>query len=413
LPKEGGSGEGKVLSFGHNFRYRWKHLDDVTVRVIAYDTHAHRWDFERRPELRAHPEEAPDEEGRPQKLSKVRAMLGYVVADKDGRNPSMGGAGRADKERLNLLADPFDRLAGRVSFNVALERVSRAQANTDDRFVQGAAGAYVFLHPMSTGKTSSFGTYVPGNERSWGDGLAHSDDDQQIWVQNGTALFACRKFYAHQGYDENGGEIALPQHHFDLVSLLQQPNRAGLTATSEVDLEKFLPSDQARLSAGISRAGTEFGCTVRFKDLRSWELAALVAVLEPGRLARVWKEHGRPVNGNWFANKLGGGRALGLGSVQISIDRALRWSQAGRGDDAILDGAALDKLLTKLLKDQLDPQVVSAWLDAHRVDRGDERRPYLLHRSECDPVPETATGFNHRWRKKHSKLTRTDGLVRP
>lgn len=413
--QQGDGGQARIISFGHNFRYRWRHLDGIASRAIAFDTARGEWVFERRPELRAHPDEGPGPDGRPAKLTGTRALLGYVV---DGHNTSFGGADPQLVERLLALKDPFDRMAGRISCNFAMERLKPGET-TAERFVTGAHTPFVFLHPTLSPKPSSFRTYVPRQGRvgqpasSWGDGLLETPD--AVVVQNGTQLFAGRKFFAHQGrWNAASGLLDLGRHHFDLVHLL---NMNGATAHARDDIRKFILSDQASIACGVVNPGREFGWTVRFKDLRRHELAALLAVLEPGRLAESVRSvtQGMRVSraaaptGASFAVKLGHGRALGLGSVRIAVDRILYWSQRRGEKDKEPTRPEVEELLCKHLLPRLDDDVTAAWLGAMRVDREDERRPYLLHRNAAGQQ-ESALSFNSEWRKQHLQASRHRGI---
>lgn len=377
-------GNDRVISFGHNFRYRWRQLNGVTDLVTHFDAGNGRWTTTRRPELSPHADERAGANGRPEKLTAVRNMFGYVV---DARNKAL-------RDAQPSLADPFDRMAGRLSFNFALERVKGGETD-EDRF-DGWPEPWLFLHPTVEPKPQFDRSYVPGAGCGWGGGLLV--DGGKVHVQGWTPNFAGRKFFLHQGsYDATTGLVTLPPEHYDLRDLMANP---GKTAHTRWDLLRFVWSDQAQIARHVSAPGRQFGFTLRFKSLRGHELAAVAAVLSPdllaqaiherrsdgsSRVVRRMKRHvGTDAEAYAFANKLGHGRALGLGSVRIEIDSALRWpSKAGDSVQAI-DREQLKTLIwTELLEvPRLDLDILYHWLRVLKLNPERTAKPYLLKHDE-------------------------------
>lgn len=378
LPQNGSAG--RVISFGHNFYYRWKSLDTVTTVAKGFDGAG--WKSEPRPETTAHPKEAPAHDGGPPAaLSTVRGMHGYVV-------PSTGTGGESVESfgALARLKDPFSRLAGRVSFNIAMERVADGDVE-GKRFVKD--GGYVFLHPTGEPKPSFAPTHLPGSPASWGGGVLRvmKNGVECFLLQDGGAVFAGRKFYPHQLTWNNGKYAALPSMHYDLDALLREVPSENIGRAWE--LKTLLWGDQAPIAKRLSKAGRSFGFTVRFKALREWELAALAATLDPRLLIRTIAKtpankftqakayltqmgQGRALG---LGHKLGYGRAMGLGSVQIHIDDCISWS------GPCAEGAEPDfeSLIGIGLLPRLDDATTTQWLRVHQLAPDRPVRPYLLH----------------------------------
>lgn len=400
LPASGRPGQ--VISFGHNFRYRWKHLDSVTTIAVAFD--GSHWTAQRRPEISAHPDEKPeapppgakDEPQPPAALSAQRNLFGYVVVAPASALENHYGA-------LSTLRDPFNRLAGRVSFNIGMERL---KAGDDDktRFVNHDSGGFLFLHPAVSPKPSFSRSYVPGRGRTWGDGVALNPlggANQVYALQNGTRAFAGRKFFPHQFAWE--GRLILKRYHYDLIALLQAAEAANSpTACSRAELVQFLWSTQSAVAAYVSRPGREFGFTVRFKDLRAWELAALAVTLSPATLVtailkdtnpgllnssrqhllgRVNSLQGSRAPLHSLGHKLGRGKAMGMGSVQIAIDECPLWRKPA-GTPEKLERDDLSAMVRKHLLSRLDDASTVQWLKVHQIlpERVVGPYPYLLHR---------------------------------
>lgn len=392
-----GGGKGQVISFGHNFRYRWRHLDTPLTRAARFD--GNRWVTEPRPEVAAHADEGPASAsggtaGPPDKLTAVRNLLGYVVTAKAGTSPSAFG-------RLSQLRDPFNRMAGRVSFNMAIEWDE--EDPPEQRFVNGGAGkAMTFLHPTASPKASFSRAYVPGASTSWGDGIVREEaNGLTIYrLQNGATRLAGRKFYLHQGKLLPNGLLEVPAEHYDLGRLVAKAGADGRVAKCAFgrwDLVQQLWNQQSAVAFRISREGRRFGFAVRFKDLRRHELAAVVAVLQPEYLAQAIVEHaserlplareyacshlpdasGRPC----FGHKVGHGRALGMGSVRIQIDAARL-----RSGDAPLGKKNLQEIIGSLLP-RLHDESALQWLKVHSLHPYRVARPYLLHRDATE-VPK-------------------------
>lgn len=369
----------RVVSFGRNFRYRWRHLDSITERAIEYDDVTKAFRFEVRPEMKPHAREVAAADGRPAALTAVRNMFGYVVDAKRAKEatppPAPAGPEQRAKPRPGLqperpdLADPFNRMAGRVSFNFAMERLQPGET-AEQRFVNAAQQALVFLHPTAAPKPQFARAYVPGGSKTWGEGLLRQGG--KLLVQGGTRHFAGRKFYPPQGYDPQLRRFNLPAYHYDLLALRQAGGQ--VTALNNDELTEQLVGNQAAVARWVSAAGRSFGFTVRFKQLRGYELAALVAALEPQRLATAGGEgafqHG-------FALKLGHGRALGMGTVAVSIDSGVRWPSKLGDASSPIDLQHLDGLIKGGLVPKTDPSIRRQWLSVLSRNPGRTLRPYM------------------------------------
>jgi CRISPR-associated protein (TIGR03986 family) len=288
--------DSKVVSCGHHFRYRW-----------AYSSSIREQNGEPRACLRPHvDEQARTSDGAPTRLTGARLLFGYV---RDDKNPIGQGV--------------FERLAGRIAINHAV-----------------SVGVPCYLGDEKTGYCIPLKILGQPKPSAWEFYLRQPDDTKKPLKTYGDlpddpgGELAGRKFYRHQK----------GTHEADI----------------KADTDEIISSDQATLARFISQPGTRFRFAIRFARLRPWELGALLAVLEPHRLAPEGKPHD-------YAHKLGLGRPLGMGSVRISRS-ALRIRR--ENETAFLDDPALDTTLGEVmdtLRKKLDQGVVEDWLDAHRM----------------------------------------------
>jgi CRISPR-associated protein (TIGR03986 family) len=369
----------RVCSIGHNFLYRWAYTG--TVRTIE----------PRQPRPEVTPlaaEREVDEAGRPRRLSGARLLFGYVASD--GCHEPASGIGR----------DAHRQLAGRLAFNAAVEQVAPG-VTPALRFLRPEAGFTVPLKILGMPRPSAVEAYVdqsrlatrsngPGGDRgtlvTYGDVPGERSGDL-----NG------RKFYLHQ-----------PDARTD-----------ALVYTDKAQI----PSDQAMLARYVSVPGATFRATLRFRDLRPWELGAVLAALEPERVFRAWDAVGRvPTGEPWddiethvkadgadplFASKLGHGRPIGMGSVRIAVDGVSLVGDDGGlatapGDRVNEIAAAFTHGDERLLA--LDGRTVLAWLDVHRY-RGRTRTPYPT--ASDKGRPPTIYDYHTGHRRAHASGRRT------
>lgn len=186
-----------------------------------------------------------------------------------------------------------------------------------------------------------------------------------------------------------GGELAGRKYY------PHQPGIQTVEQIQETDLT-IIQSKQSTLARFICKPDTEFKFTLHFARLREWELGALLAVLEPYRLA----ENGKP-NENDYAHKLGLGRPLGMGSVEIKIDtiRIRQENEIYLQEKQAADfQSAIDKLKTKLVKNE----ALEDWLAMHCYDtKNTQRRAY--------PTPgagQTIYAWHSQIRRDYAKIRR-------
>lgn len=332
----------KVVSCGHHFRYRW-----------AYTSSVRKQDKQLRPcltplrdeETQANTGGSPDQP--PQALSGARLLFGYVRNDET--NPIGKGV--------------YERLAGRIAINHAIsDKIPRFLGSPD-------CGYCVPLKILGQPKPSAWEFYLQ-QPKDPGEALNTYGD---LPGDAGGAL-AGRKYYRHQ----------IPTSLEDIK------------ATDPVTID----SEQATLARFICQPGTRFRFTLRFARLRPWELGALLAVLEPHRLASENTADG-------YAHKLGLGRPLGMGSVRI-LRQALRLRQE-RETTFMHDVAAQDEVLDNAMQalgSRLNDARRQQWLDAHRVVT-DQRLGYPLADAKVDGQNvRTVYAWHTKIRKEYSKLRR-------
>jgi len=240
-----------------------------------------------RPELEKHASEVAGEDGAPQSLTAARLFFGYAL---DGKHP----------EESEIARGNFTRLAGRISFNTAVEDSMDEDSmdkSMERRFVNG--GKEIHLRVLGMPRPSAVEFYLeqpdlPKRLVTYGDEL--NDPGGKI---------AGRKFYRHQPD---------ARHKNSLYTPTVEESRDA-TVRERGTCVRYLSAPDSR-----------FRCTLRFDSLRTWELGALLVALDPVRLERLF---GLTSNPSGYAHKLGYGKPLGLGSVCVKIDDA-RW----REDDA-------------------------------------------------------------------------------
>lgn len=256
-----------VVSMGHHFQYRWAYTSSIQRKNCLFDVHA-----PLRPELSLNPEEIAGNEGAPKRLSGARLLFGYAL---EGQNV----------EHQALATGNFKRMAGRISFNTAIE--IPGDKPMIERFAK--EGKPVRLRILGMPRPSAVEFYLKQNQlpkklRTYGEQSGDEGGD-----------LAGRKYYRHQ-------PDAVPY----------SPGEAGNDQNTE---------DRGTLVHYLSRENSEFRCTLRFDSLRLWELGALFAALEPQRLE---ESFGIPPYPDGYAYKLGYGKPLGLGSIRLCIKNA-RW----------------------------------------------------------------------------------------
>jgi hypothetical protein len=277
----------------------------------------------------------------PQALSGLRLLFGYVRDDKT--TPIGNGS--------------FKRLAGRIAINHA---VSEGMPESLD----GMNGEGIPLRPLGEPRASAVEFYLkpePGKPlATYGD--LPDDDGGEL---------AGRKFYPHQ----------------------------PATGLSDIQAERDdeVRSEHGTLARWICVTGTRFKFAIRFARLRRWELGALLAALEPRRLAPAGDTER-------YAHKLGLGRPLGMGSVAVQIDRLNVRSETATAlgpPDGALESVAIEELSQKLVSAGAGDDHVASWLEMHAfVDRG--RLDYPRGGDENEIF-----GWHTELRREYSRLRRT------
>jgi CRISPR-associated protein (TIGR03986 family) len=301
---------GQITSFGHHYYYRWRYVD--TIRTHNTDV---------RDILKPLPSEIvetndPVKSVPPSHLSAARLLFGYTSHRETDIFKQDGTA--------NIGTGTYQHLAGRIHINSAIEFVS--DGKDDNRFLK--QGVTIPLRPLSQPRPSSVEHYLQqptGNdlkEKRHDSGKMFTYGDLPNCVSNcdESGELAGRKFYLHQ------------------------PNAAKDNTCYQETNNEIIQSDQAMLARFISAPNTEFKFRLQFKDLRPWELGALLVILEPStHLATVLKQlktslpqheqdlqnlldeirkHPNSTYKNLplFAHKIGHARPLGFGSVLLKCD---------------------------------------------------------------------------------------------
>lgn len=328
----------RVLSLGHHFRYRWAYTSSVRYKKGQL-----------RPDLAPQPDEIapanskPHENRPPKQLTGARLLMGYV-----NDNETRFGTGR------------HARLAGRLAFNHALsEGVPEFLGTAEQHHAvflpilgqpKSSAWEFYLRQPQAGKKTLQASSALP---KTWGDLPNDPGGD-----------LAGRKYYPHQP-----------------------------TVKTQAHLESRDPavreSDQASIARYICAPASRFRFTLRFANLRPWELAAVLAALEPARLDP--QQAPRP-----YAHKLGLGRPLGMGSVRITID-SVNWRKTYESRLHPADTATLQNL-TQDLQKRLDLPGRDRWLEMHHYrDQGRLDYPRAKDRDGVWQIYEWHTAFRREY----------------
>jgi CRISPR-associated protein (TIGR03986 family) len=358
-------GELEVVSFGHSFRYRWRFRDTVRKGKDGQD----------RPNLRPKPSEQVQGEAQhvaPGKLTGARLLFGYVNAE---GQPGTEAIGKGD----------FAQLSGRVAFNMAVETFC---ADRDGkRFVNEGTGSEVLLKILGSPKPSAYEHYISQGR----DGSAKRKDCA-TFLTYGDLLddpesdLAGRKFYYHQ-----------PQAATNSSLYQRKAGDSGNDALASVG--RF-----------VSTPGTEFRCLLRFRDLRAWELGAILCALQPQRLASSPSESRNNAQIGTYALKLGVGRPLGLGSVTVSLDGGTLYNAHYQPQAASVADSAqswVDAFKKKINGRPSIQNTIKNWLAIHRFDNAGPRAYPVREVTKKDGSKETTIpSFYQKYRTDHAKNRR-------
>lgn len=274
---EGGDSAPRIVSMGHHFQYRWGYTSSVRRKNRLLDGQGIL-----RPELGLHPHEQAASDGTPQRLTGARLLFGYAL---DGR----------DNEHKALATGHFKRLAGRITFNTAIE--DAAGKSLEERFVGG--GSEIQLHVLGMPRPSAVEFYLK----------------QTALQKNLLTTYGDLP-------NEPGGELAGRKYY------RHQPDAAKDASSYSPVISGHRQAERGTCVHYLSTPGSRFRCTLRFDNLRPWELGALLATLDPKLLEPLFDI---PKHEPGYAHKLGYGKPLGLGSVQLRID-GVRWRQKDEHD---------------------------------------------------------------------------------
>lgn len=427
----------RIIGIGHHYRFRRRYRDTIHFAYDPASTRAKHL----RSVLCPRPLERPSQKeedrtaqpglsraGAPQRLSAARGLFGYVAekraSDDDSSAKKLLTFGIGDGD--------FSQLAGRVSINWAVEDVKADKP----RFLNEECEYLVPLRPLGEPKASAVETYLTqdrlGTRKDRGTLCTYGDHRED----NAAGKLRGRKFYLHQPLAADESE-----QHFEL----KLGGRDWCVRHKESTTYPIL-GDKAVIARFVSQRETEFKFTIRLRDVRSWELGALLFVLtadetligtllddlcssdkRPAGLGR-WLRHVRtwrdkhPLKSDLdpplLAMRIGHGRPLGLGSAKISVDSIVRvrfdkqvypmMDPPVAGDGVCAVRQETISALAEKLKGEFGPggalvwaqEVLLPWLQVHRFVG---RRKYDYPRgrdgtSARDPIYE----YHSEQRKRHA-----------
>jgi hypothetical protein len=188
------------------------------------------------------------------------------------------------------------QLMGRVFVNAGLEVLGENDRD-DDRFLKPT-----FLKELGMPRPSAVEHYLKQNLDAQGRPQKRPSDNA-ILVTYGDAA----------GYD-SPGELAGRKFYLD------RPN-----AVAEDASDTNRQNERSTLALEASKPGRKFRFTVRFRDLDSAELSAILVALSPDQFKTALG--GTHTDG--YCSKLGYARPLGWGSVRIEAKQLLLLDEGG------------------------------------------------------------------------------------
>lgn len=468
----------RVTSLGHNHHYRVRYTDSVREvwNGAGYEPRSVLAPLECEKELAPPPDPAQRVHAPPAALSAARLLFGY--ASSDAKDSGTTDIGKGD----------FRRLAGRLAFNMAVEQVDDPQDLT--RFLDG--GRPIPLRVLGQPRPSAVEFYLDqsgttgGLLRTYGDlpdqwGAApngrkdypHQPDaavDPSIYRLDGDldALDGCpekdgflQSLRGHTRAPQNAEQlpsraIALTLLEHDAKWIKRWEKELSREAMNEQNITRnrrvatailhskpigtfiraieHLQGNQAALARYVLKPGAIFRCTLRFRDLRPWELGAVLLALEPRRIASVQQQRlpstdamevicaqarseleSPGAEAPLFGQKLGGARPLGLGSASFAIDQLSIWDgekMMPNGEHAPGPGQGVVAVAFERLGKRLEPmgndprgaKVLESWLRMHRY-RGQPRRDYPREQDQSSGRYEIYVSHTN-CRRAHAKQRR-------
>ncbi|WP_437203593.1 hypothetical protein [Planctomicrobium sp. SH664] len=264
-----------IVSLGWHYYYRWAYTDTVRKDADALK-------LERHGLFPLDKECEKDSEGAPQELSAVRRLFGYT-----GDNEGSAGIGEGDHKQL----------MGRVFVNAGLEVVGENDS-VDDRFLKPT-----FLKELGMPRPSAVEHYLkqPHHPQS-------RPSDKATLVTYGDAA----------GYDAPG-ELAGRKFYLDRKDAYGTDGKGRVPGPAADNSPTNRQNDRSTLALEASKPGRKFRFTVRFRDLDTVELAAILVALCPDQFKSVLGG----THGAGYCSKLGYARPLGWGSVRIDAKSLL------------------------------------------------------------------------------------------
>ncbi len=292
----------RIVSFGWHYYYRWAYQDTVRRK---------NWINEREG---LYP--LPDEKGAvPARLSAVRRLLGYT-----GENEGSAGIGEGE----------YSQLMGRISVNAALEIVPD-NSNDESRFLPPT-----FLKELGMPRPSAIELYL--KQRYYPN---RRPSDSATLATYGDAA----------GYDEPG-ELKGRKFYLDRAD-------AYNSKPWEDNSEANRLNDRSTLATEASRPGRHFRFTVRFSDLDTQEVAAVLLALCPHQFREF--VDGKHVDG--YCSKLGYARPLGWGTVRIDA-KEVHFVKRSPDEPRLVK---IEGSVSDWFKQHFEaPAMLGPWLDVHR-----------------------------------------------
>ncbi|HAA55448.1 MAG TPA: hypothetical protein DCE42_11870 [Myxococcales bacterium] len=282
-----------ITSLGWHYYYRWAYTDTVRWKSGTDERRERRGLFPQPKELEK------DENGAPKALSAVRHLFGYTGDNEGCKNIGEPKEEDHPQPSENSSKNPMPRkdhtqLMGRISVNSALEIVGESDTE-EDRFLPPT-----FLKELGMPRPSAVEHYLkqPYNPKKRPSDQATLVTYGDVTGYDAPGELAGRKFYLDRKDAENAEDEPWEDH--------SEANRLN---------------DRSTLALEASKKNRTFRFTIRFRDLKASELAAIMIALCPNQFSDILE--GTHKKG--YCSKLGYARPLGWGSVCIETKQLLTY----------------------------------------------------------------------------------------
>ena len=158
-------------------------------------------------------------------------------------------------------------------------------------------------------------------------------------------------------------------------------------------------------------AGTELTTTIHFVNLSTVELGALLGVLQPGAVLRDKVPVGFAAGEEPLQLRFGGGKPLGYGAVDVTIDRFVVESASSRYLGVARPDLSVEAAITAFA-DHASAEIVALWPDLAAVLRRNHVNPARVMYPPGRPWPEEGRAESEKFREPFEFFKSVSGEYR-